>query len=413
MNNENIGLIDGELKTKRKPNSWYAIFPMFLVAFSGGALFAPHVQFYTEVFCSIYYNTQNDVDDSLIPFKDCAIPAVQKMVSQAQAIIMFLTCASTLIVAGYYGRLSDKKGRVLVVRISTLGSLIYVLCDLITAKYYDRIGISLLFLGPFIRGIMAGESVLMAAVQAYIADCSSTTKRTIVFARFMASLFIGSAVGPFVSSLILKNTKSIVNVFYVALCVDIINVIYTTFFMPESNEFASNKMNKSIRFWERLNVFSALKILFRERPAHMARFALPCMALAEFLLTLVKRPPTLLYAMLKFKWTAYEGSLYYTFASFMKLLIMVGVLPLLSKVFHRSTLFDIWMVRIGIGIDALCLALSGLATNVVVFTTAGMLQSFSMLAQPSIRALITTLVQRNQVGELLGAIAILDSLASK
>jgi hypothetical protein len=219
--------------------------------------------------------------------------------------------------------------------------------------------------------------------------------------------------------------------------------LYTTLFVPESNEYVLKRKRgeldaaspettvKSIRFWEKLNIFLALKILFKTPPPHMTKYALPCVALAEFLLTLVKRPPTLLYAMLKFKWTAYEGSLYYTFVSLMKLFIMVGVLPLLLKIFNKkcpkaqatptgqekrfknTALFDIWMIRIGIGIDAICLALSGLATNVEVFIMAGMLQSFSMLAQPSIRGLLTTLVEPNQVGELLGAVAILDSIASK
>lgn len=167
----------------------------------------------------------------------------------------------------------------------------------------------------------------------------------------------------------------------------------------------------------------------------MNKYALPCVALADALLILVRRPPTLLYAMLKFKWTAYEGSLYYTFTSFMKLFIMIGVLPLLSKLFNKkcpkahsspishqegeekrlknTALFDIWMVRIGIGIDAISLALAGLANNVKIFIMAGLLQSFSMLAQPSIRGLLTTLVEPNQVGELLGTVAILDSIASK
>lgn len=189
--------------------------------------------------------------------------------------------------------------------------------------------------------------------------------------------------------------------------------------------------SKSVNFWDKLNIFSALKILFRHPSIHWTRYALPFLALTEFLLTLVKRPPILLYAMLKFKWTAYEGSLYYTYASLTRLFIMIGVLPLLSKLFNKkcsqaettpkgqekclknTSLFDIWMVRIGIGIDSVCLALSGLATNVQIFTLAGMLQSFSMLAQPSIRGLLTTLVEPNQVGELLGAVAILDSVASK
>lgn len=79
--------------------------------------------------------------------------------------------------AGFYGRLSDRKGRRCVLRISTVGSLIYVFCDLITAHYYDKIGIALMFLGPLLRGIMAGESVLMASVQAYIADTTEPSSR--------------------------------------------------------------------------------------------------------------------------------------------------------------------------------------------------------------------------------------------
>lgn len=62
-------------------------------------------------------------------------------------------------------------------RISTLGTLIYVFCDLMTAKYHKTIGTSLLYIAPFIRGVMAGESVLMGAVQAYIADCTPPSSR--------------------------------------------------------------------------------------------------------------------------------------------------------------------------------------------------------------------------------------------
>ncbi|RCI05363.1 hypothetical protein CU098_013446, partial [Rhizopus stolonifer] len=277
-------------------------------------------------------------------------------------------------------------------------SLFYVTCDLLTAKYYRSIGISLLFLGPLVRGLLVGESVLMAAVQAYIADCTLADSRTVVFARLMASLFIGSAIGPFVSTFF----------------VDLVNVIYTTFLIPESFDLSrfQDQRRAPVSFWQKLNVFSALGIIIRNQSASMAPYALVWIALADFLLALVRRPPTLIYAMLKFKWTAYEGSLYYTCASLMKLLIMIGVLPFLSSLFKKGRTFDIWMMRIGIGIDAVCLALSGIATNVKVFTIAGMLQSFSMLAQPSIRGLITTMVNRNQVGELLGAIAILDSIAS-
>ncbi|KAI8375768.1 major facilitator superfamily domain-containing protein [Choanephora cucurbitarum] len=402
--------------SQRKGSPWYPIVTMFLVAFSGSALLAPHVQFYTEIFCYVHYGKSD------IPIQDCSIPPVQKMVSKAQAMIMFLTYASTLLSASLYGRLSDRKGRVLVLRISTIGSFLYVACDLITATYYKSIGVALMFIGPLVRGILVGDSVLMAAVQAYIADCTSKSSRTIIFARLMASLFIGSAVGPLISSQLLKHTQKVTHVFYLAFFVDLVNVVYTNFFIPETRSLSelqeTSQTSKKSSFFSSINVFSALKVIIQEHPTRMARHALLWIVVADFLLALVRRPPTLIYAMLTFKWTAYEGSLYYTYASIMKLMIMVCILPLLSKLFKKETHdgsfdFDIWMVRIGIGIDAVCLALAGVASSGVLFATAGMFQSFSMLAQPSIRGLITTMVSSNQVGELLGAVAILDSVASK
>lgn len=204
-------------------------------------------------------------------------------------------------------------------------------------------------------------------------------------------------------------------------------MLYAQFFIPESNTFAILQRTGQITLppppktslWAKLNIFSALEILLKKRPLpHMKRYTLPFIALSEFLLTLVKRPPLLLYAMLKFNWTAYEGSVFYTYTSLMRLFIMIGILPLLTKIFLRHSKvsplsFDIWMVRSGIGMDAVCLALSGLASNVTLFILAGMLQSVSMLAQPSIRSLLTNLVEPNKVGELLGAMAILDSIGSE
>lgn len=351
------------------------------------------------------------------------------MVSKAQAMIMFLNYGSTLISAGYYGRLSDRRGRKRVFCISAIGSLLYVMCDITTANYPSKVGIALLFLGPLIRGSMAGDSVLMANVQAYIADTTSSSERTMIFARLMATLFIGSSIGPLVGSFILKHTGNIVYIFYLAFIVDLLNVIYTFFFLVESNPHHGITVpNKPIGFWKSLNIISALDILFKTKSAHLTSQALIFIALTEFLLTLVKRPPILLYAMLQFKWTAYEGSLYFTVASFTRLAIVIVVLPLLLRMFtkkcprstvvlnkektYKSTVtFDIWMVRIGIGIDACCLVLAGLATNATLFAAAGILQSVSMLSQPSIRCLLTTSVDPKQVGELMGAIAILDSIA--
>jgi hypothetical protein len=55
----------------------------------------------------------------------------------------------------------------------------------------------------------------------------------------------------------------------------------------------------------------------------------------------------------------------------------------------------------------------GVAFDSKQFTAAGLVQSIGILAQPSIRSMLTTLVDPTEVGELLGAVAVVESFASK
>lgn len=46
-----------------------------------------------------------------------------------------------------------------------------------TIKFLNIFGISLLFITPVIRGLMAGDNVLIATAQAYISDCTTANTR--------------------------------------------------------------------------------------------------------------------------------------------------------------------------------------------------------------------------------------------
>lgn len=82
-----------------------------------------------------------------------------------------------LLLAGYYGALSDRKGRRLVLKISCLGNILLILSYILTIKFPGIFGISLLFIVPVIRGLMAGDNVLIATAQAYISDCTTASGR--------------------------------------------------------------------------------------------------------------------------------------------------------------------------------------------------------------------------------------------
>lgn len=449
---------NAKLSAKKKASPWHVIVALFGLTFSFGALYAPMIQFYTVIFCYKYYQQQSGDSGADIPLDNCAIPEVQAIVSEAQAIIMFLTYASTLLVASYYGALSDRKGRRLILMISTLGGLIQITMFIITIKYIHIFGISLLFIAPIIKGLMAGDTVALAAIQAYISDCTTRAERTIAFGNMMATVFLGTSIGPTVASFLLNKTKSINSVFYMVFIIHFVIGLYYWLVMPESNDISQHKEIKQQgkqSFLQRINIFSALQILHRRSHSeHASQYALPLMAGVQFLLYIVMMPPSLLYAMLQFKWTAFEGGLFFSLCSFTRVVIMLTVLPLLSKIFHRNKatlspspptspkasaikveepaspssstssaivdtrskedirhaiIFDSWMIRTGLTIETVCFVAFGLVTTSIGFTITGATQSFALLAAPSLRSLLTSLVDPTEIGELLGAMAVLEA----
>lgn len=289
----------------------------------------------------------------------------------------------------------------------------------------------------------------------------------------MASVFMGATLGPFASSILLKQTGTILSIFYMVLALTILFELYVVFFLPESNDFRNFKPvdqeSKDQNFLQRINVFSALSVLFRSSTNHANRYALPLIAGAQFCLYFVALPPILLYAMLKFQWTAYEGGLFVSLASFTKLLVLVGFLPLLSKLFHKNraslntkeeedvlakkksllqeaeppaspsssssasnqpaieieeeqlseaeirhtVVFDAWMIRIGASVETIAFILFGLSASSSQFSLTLALQSFATLSNPSMKSLATTLVKPSEIGEVLGAMAVVESCASK
>jgi hypothetical protein len=279
----------------------------------------------------------------------------------------------------------------------------------------------------------------------------------------MATVFLGTTLGPITASFILKQTDSINNVLYMAFALFLLFELYVLLVLPESHDYKNHKMPKEAEnqtFLQRINIFSALTILYRANSKHANRYALAILAGVQFFINMLALPPTLLYAMLKFGWTAYEGGLYISLSSCMRFLQMVLVLPLLSKLFHKSKassntdnkeagaqvvmeppsqvssssmetlselvteerseqdikhsiLFDSWMLRTGCAFDTASFVVCALVTTSSGFAANTVLHSFAMLAIPSIRSLTTTLVNPSQVGEMLGAMAVLEAVSSK
>jgi MFS family permease len=79
--------------------------------------------------------------------------------------------------AGFYGGLSDRKGRRIVFMCGSFGNCILLLGYLATYYYEEYIGVFLLYLAPTIATCLGTETIFFAAAQAYLSDCTTPTKR--------------------------------------------------------------------------------------------------------------------------------------------------------------------------------------------------------------------------------------------
>ncbi|KAI9254481.1 major facilitator superfamily domain-containing protein [Phascolomyces articulosus] len=405
-------------KKKRQASEWYAIIPLFFIMFSAAAFYPAQLQFYTEIFCRRYYDTELEdhglLDQGEIP-NNCSIPEIQEGVAAATAVIQLLNYGTTFFTVSYYGHIADSKSRKRVMVTSSLGLFLLLACNAATAHLYQYVGISLLFIGPFLRGLLAGDSGLMVAVQAYISDCTTVAKRTTAFGYMMASMLCGVMVGANASSIIIKATNgNLMSPLYMG-CSILIFVMIFFAVIPES-EHDTTQQHKQKPFLDQINVYKSIQQLIAIKPIHGRRYTLPLIALAQFLMAVMAMPPILLYAMLEFGWTAYEGGYYISFMSFLRFLQMMVIFPLLTKLFMKSGevaqwKFNIWVARVGAFFEVVVMFGIAVSSNAPEFMLATIIGSFSILGQPAIRTLLTTTVAPEDVGQVLSAMAVLDALA--
>ncbi|OZJ06831.1 hypothetical protein BZG36_00064 [Bifiguratus adelaidae] len=446
-----------------RPSPYWIIAPILIAGAAISMLLAPLLQFYTQLICNEHFASSEIVGMKApnVPYERCNIPEIQSRVSEFQAIISVLEHTCSLLVMAHYGALSDRLGRRYVMRLSCLGNLIHISCFVLTGLFQDYVGIYLLFLGPVAKGLLGGGQAMSGIMHSYVSDCTDAATRSIWFGRFYGMMYLGIAIGPSLGSYLIKQFGSVLVLIYIAFVADLVFLLYVSFVLPESNErvrrqqkglYVEHTEERPVSpgpktFWQKINIFAAFGIFFRVQSEQASRYTLPVLALVHFLVMLVFMPPTLLYAMLKFQWTAYEGGLFTSFTSLARLIVLLGILPVLVRRFkkpkhiperdvfvpdnlehegnddaqyaemidrktkRRHIRFDAWTMRAGYFLDALAFVGYGIAPNVPTFCLAGALQAFAILSAPSSRALFTNFVPAHKVGELMGSLGALDAFA--
>lgn len=137
---------------------------------------------------------------------------VQKLSAHIQMGIKLIGGLMSVLAIGYWATLSDRIGRLRVVAVYEFGVLVneaafllVIMCPQIMACA----GVSVLFVGPFIEGMLGAFPAASAASSGYITDSASEGSRFAYFAAINGFLMVGNMVGPLLGSITVKLTNDL------------------------------------------------------------------------------------------------------------------------------------------------------------------------------------------------------------
>jgi DHA1 family tetracycline resistance protein-like MFS transporter len=327
------------------------------------------------------------------------IPVMPRLVSQLKgipvneassygALLLFAYAATQFIFAPLIGNLSDKYGR----RPVLLSSLTGFGIDYIFMALAPTYG--WLFVGRIIAGF-TGASFTTAA--AYIADVSTPETRAKNFGMIGAAFGLGFIIGPALGGLLAG--WGIRAPFYAAAGLCLLNALYGYFVLPESLD----KEHRRKFEWKRANPFGSLQFLKRTP-------AIGGLALCYFLIYLAAMAVQgnwNYFTIYRFNWTEKLVGISLAVVGLLVGVVQAGLTRVVNpKLGNEKSIY------IGLLLYALGLALFAFATQGWMMFVFLVPYCMGGIAGPALQSIMAGHVQRNEQGELQGALTSLMSLTT-
>ncbi|GBB85126.1 hypothetical protein RclHR1_01170010 [Rhizophagus clarus] len=410
---------------------------------------------------SFLINPINDYPDEL-----CNNADVQAATSRFLMIMDLCSAVPAIFVLAPLGSLSDIKGRKISLLIATVGLALTTLTLLMVGTSIDTFGLYFLLVGALLEGITGGFISLVTSSYAYATDCTPPTERSMIFGWMQGSFFVGF-VGPMIGGWIIEMTNNLLSVFYIILVVYIIAFFYFLFILPESlskekllenlnrqqGPNSSFDRNQLIKSWVIYSILKPLTILFEKKDRNnnddfFTKYSLLILASINTLLAAALigiQSVFLLYVTLVFKWSLVDQGYCFLILGISRVVVLLILFPLLISSIKRKIVlkitknngnqfnidnndsdepimvkdeeekqlrnYEIWILRFALFIDVIAYAGHGLAPSGSAFLFATVIASLGTVSGSVIKSLQTNLVPPSQVGQLLGALSVLDSIS--
>ncbi|KAK4454321.1 MFS general substrate transporter [Podospora aff. communis PSN243] len=373
------------------------------------------------------------------------------------------------------GALSDRFGRKRLIVISSSGAIIGEIITILAGKYPSVVHYRWLLVGSFFDGLAGSFTAGSILSHAYVADCTPPSKRSVAIGYLHSCLFTGLAFGPFLAGYLVEWTGSLLSIFYVTLGCHIFFILFMLFIAPESNSKRRQRIARERHAAERAaagpppawalaigskmpfgkhfrdtvreiiseNPLAPLSILFpsvastqetqefsqiqqnKRLRRNLLTFALIDMWILGAAMS--AGTVTILYANKMFLWGNLEGSQFLSLVSLVRVCVLMGIFPVINYIFRTRQArrrsapiieknagadeLDIWVLRTALLSDVIGATGYILARNSAEFVLAAIITAFGGMGSATIQAALSKHVPAERVGQLLGGIGLLHSLA--
>ncbi|GAA6008282.1 hypothetical protein JCM10207_000068 [Rhodosporidiobolus poonsookiae] len=161
---------------------------------------------------------------------------VQSEVARLALILSLMMGVLSALTTGFWGALSDRRGRKPVLVLALVGTVLMDSVFLLTVKYHHILSYNFLLVGPFCDGLLGGYTTAQALTSSYLSDVTSPGSRARIFSLLGGLMFGGIALGPVLGSLLISSspTRDPLVPFYVALGLHASYCALALCFLPES-----------------------------------------------------------------------------------------------------------------------------------------------------------------------------------
>ncbi|PIY69242.1 MFS transporter [Candidatus Roizmanbacteria bacterium CG_4_10_14_0_8_um_filter_39_9] len=317
------------------------------------------------------------------------LPYIAERYNANPAQIGLLTAAYSffqLLAAPLLGRLSDRYGRKKILIISQAGSAIGYLILALSNN------LALLFVSRIIDGITGGN---ISIAQAYIADVTTKENRAKGMGMIGAAFGLGFIFGPAIGGLLFRFGYIYPALF--AMVVGIITVFLTYFYLPETvNVEAAIHSSKTAPSFQEM-----MHVVFKSSIGYLI--------ITFFILNTsfsVFTGNFALWTQHKFNFGPTENGFFFAYIGVLAVIMQLKLLPILIKKFGEKTLLRYSMIFLCAGLAFMPLV----PFASFLFATQLLIVLGNSMANPSIQALASENVPKEEYGGTLGILASAGSL---